>query len=216
MTYDLAILGGGPGGCEAAIEAATLGLRVCLVERGELGGVCLNAGCIPTKLLLGATDVLEELAAQGRARLAVGEVQVDFAAVQARKDRLIAASRKAVAERLTQLGVEVLRGLGRLDGPDALLVAEGAGTVRVGFRHAVIATGSRPRGLPGLEPDGAAVLDSTGFLSLPRVPKSLIAAGAGFIGLECAQIAARFGARVVLCEAAERIAPAEPDRKSVV
>lgn len=210
MTHDLAIIGAGPGGYEAALEGAAVGLSVALVERSELGGVCLNAGCIPTKLLLGATDVLDELAAQNRARLAKGEIAVDFAAAQARKDRLILASRKAMAERLGHLGVEVLQGFGRLAGPNALQVVAGPDATQIGFRHLVISTGSRPRALPGLEPDGAAVLDSTGFLALAAVPQTLIVVGAGFIGLECAQIAARLGAKVLLFEAAPSIAPAEP------
>lgn len=208
-TYDLAVLGGGPGGFDAAVEAAAAGLKVALVEAADLGGACLNHGCIPTKLWLGATSVIEELAAQTKVRVASGEVRVDFAALQSRKDRHLAATRKAMAQRLAQLGVDLVPGRGRLAGAKTLEVLGAEATRTLGFRKLLVATGSRPAAFPGLTPDGARVLDSTGFLALPAMPKSLIVVGGGFIGLEMAQAAHRLGAHITIVDALPRLAGLE-------
>jgi len=209
QTYDLVVLGGGPGGFDAAAEAAASGLKTALVEAAELGGACLNAGCIPTKLWLGATEPIDELAAQAKARIAAGEVRVDFAALQARKDRHIAATRKAMVQRLAQLGVTLVPGRGRLAGEGLVEVAGPLTTSQLGYRNLIVATGSRPSSFPGLEPDGARVLDSTGFLALPEMPASLIVVGGGFIGLEMAQAAHRLGARITVLDVLPRLAGAE-------
>jgi dihydrolipoamide dehydrogenase len=208
-TYDLVVLGGGPGGFDAAVEAAASGLKTALVEAADLGGTCLNHGCIPTKLWLGATSVIEELAAQTKVRVAAGEVHVDFSALQSRKDRHIAATRKAMAARLAQLGVALVPGRGRIAGPKTLEVLGADGTQTLGFRTLLVATGSRPAAFPGLTPDGARVLDSTGFLALPAMPRSLIVVGGGFIGLEMAQAAHRLGAKITIVDALPRLAGLE-------
>lgn len=208
-TYDLVVLGGGPGGFDAAVEAASAGLKVALVEAADLGGTCLNHGCIPTKLWLGATSVLEELAAQTKVRVASGEVRVDFAALQSRKDRHLAATRKAMAQRLGQLGVDLLPGRGRIAGAKTLEVRGSEATSTLAFRKLLVATGSRPAAFPGLAPDGARVLDSTGFLALSAMPKSLIVVGGGFIGLEMAQAAHRLGAHITIVDALPRLAGLE-------
>lgn len=208
-TYDLVVLGGGPGGFDAAVEAAASGLRTALVEAANLGGTCLNSGCIPTKLWLGATAAVEELSAQAKVRVAAGEVRVDFAALQARKDRHLAATRKAMGQRLAQLGVDLVPGRGRVAGPRALEVKTADGVQSLDFRTLVVATGSRPASFPGLAPDGQRVLDSTGFLALSAMPKSLIVVGGGFIGLEMAQAAHRMGAAITLVDALPRLAGLE-------
>jgi Pyruvate/2-oxoglutarate dehydrogenase complex, dihydrolipoamide dehydrogenase (E3) component, and related enzymes len=211
-TYDLLVLGGGPGGFDAAVEAAASGLRTALVEAADMGGACLNCGCIPTKLWLGATSAIEELAAQAKVRVAAGEVRVDFAALQARKDRHIAATRKAMGQRLAALGVDVFAGRGRLAGPHELEVKNAEGAQTVSFRKLIVATGSRPAAFPGLTPDGQRVLDSTGFLALPKMPASLLVVGGGFIGLEMAQAAHRLGAKITIVDALPRIAgPEDPE-----
>jgi len=217
-TYDLLVLGGGPGGYDAAVEAASSGLKTGLVEAAELGGACLNRGCIPTKLWLGGTSAIEELAAQAKVRVATGEIHVDFTALQARKDRHIAATRKAMAARLAALGVDLHVGRGRLAGSRELEVttAEGGKTV-LGFRKLMVATGSRPASFPGVAPDGARVLDSTGFLGLPKMPASLLVVGGGFIGLEMAQAAHRLGAKITIVDALPRIAgPEDPEVAKVL
>lgn len=207
--YDLVVLGGGPGGFDAAVEAAGSGLRTALVEAGELGGTCLNRGCIPTKLWLGATEAVDELAAQAKVRVASGEVRVDFAALQARKDRYIAATRKAMGARLANLSVDLVAGLGRVTGAGSLEVQTSGGPKALCCRNLLVATGSRPGSFPGLAPDGARVLDSTGLLSLAEMPKSLLVVGGGFIGLEMAQAAQRMGVHITLVDALKRLAGAE-------
>ena len=208
-TYDLVILGGGPGGFDAAVEAAGSGLKTALVEAAELGGTCLNRGCIPTKLWLGATDAVDELAAQAKMRVASGSVDIDFAALQTRKDKYLAATRKAMQQRLAQLGVDLAVGLGRVVAAGSLEVATADGPKTLGYRSLIVATGSRPGSFPGLQPDGDRVLDSTGLLSLAEMPKSLIVVGGGFIGLEMAQAAHRMGAKITLVDALPRLAGME-------
>ncbi len=215
-TYDLLILGGGPGGFDAAVEAAGSGLKTALVEAAELGGACLNRGCIPTKLWLGATDAVDELAAQAKMRVATGSVDIDFPALQARKDKYIAATRKAMGMRLAQLGVDLVAGLGRVTDPGNVEVLTADGPKTLNYRNLLLATGSRPGGFPGVIADGAKVLDSTGLLALAAMPKSLIVVGGGFIGLEMAQAAQRMGARITLVDALPRLAGAEDPEVSKV
>jgi dihydrolipoamide dehydrogenase len=208
-TYDLLVLGGGPGGFDAAVEAAASGLKTALVEAADLGGSCLNHGCIPTKLWLGATSAIEELAAQAKARVAAGSVAVDFSALQAKKDRHLAATRKAMGVRLGQLGVDLFAGRGRVAGKNALEVTGADGAQTLEFRTLLVATGSRPAAFPALSPDGKRVVDSTGFLALSAMPQSLIVVGGGFIGLEMAQAAHRMGAHITIVDALPRLAGLE-------
>lgn len=209
MTCDLLVLGGGPAGYEAALEGAALGLSCTLVERDLLGGTCLNRGCIPTKLLLGATAAVEELAAQAKVRVAAGSISTDMAALCTRKDRLLEATRKAMRQKLESLGVTVLSGAGRVLRPGLVRVDGPEGAQEVPYATLILATGSRPASFPGLAPDGAAVLDSDGFLGLTAMPASLLVVGAGFIGLEMAQAAHRFGCSITLLDALDRVAVQE-------
>ncbi len=209
MTCDLLVLGGGPAGYEAALEGAALGLSTTLVERDLLGGTCLNRGCIPTKLLLGATAAVEELAAQAKVRVAAGSISTDMAALCTRKDRLLEATRKAMRQKLESLGVTVLSGAGRVLRPGLVRVDGPEGAQEVPYATLILATGSRPASFPGLAPDGAAVLDSDGFLGLTAMPASLLVVGAGFIGLEMAQAAHRFGCSITLLDALDRVAVQE-------
>jgi dihydrolipoamide dehydrogenase len=209
MTYDLVVIGAGPGGFDAAAEAATLGLSVALVEKDSLGGTCLNRGCIPTKLWLGATSAIEELHNQARMKVASGEVDVDFAGLQARVHKHLAGTRKAMAAQLKKLGVELFQGTGRLSGDHQVTVAGDDGEQTLAYKKLVVATGSKPIFFPGLEPDGDCVLDSDMFLSMETMPESLIVVGAGFIGLEMAQAAHRFGCKITVVDAMDRVAPLE-------
>ncbi len=209
MTFDLAILGGGPAGHEAALEAAALNLSTVLVEARELGGTCLNRGCIPTKFLLGATSPAAELEWTSRLRLASGEVRLDLQAMKKRNASFIEASRKSMAKALEKAGVEIVRGIGRLAGPGSLLV-DGPGAVReLRFDKLILATGSRPGALPDLKADGDAVLDSDMLLDLEAPPESLIIVGGGAIGLEMAEIFFRLGAEITIVEARDHLAPQE-------
>lgn len=208
MTYDLVVIGSGPGGFDAAVEAAGYGLKTALVEKQFLGGTCLNWGCIPTKLWLGATSAIEELHNQAKMKVASGEVTVDFTALQARVQKHLTGTRKAMAMQLKKLGVDLIEGTGKLvDGKVAVETADGE--IVLEYKNVIIATGSKPTFFPGLEPDGDCVLDSNMFLAQETMPESLIVVGAGFIGLEMAQVAHRFGAKVTVVDAMDRVAPLE-------
>ncbi|MBN2139469.1 MAG: NAD(P)/FAD-dependent oxidoreductase [Desulfovibrionaceae bacterium] len=209
MIHDLAVLGAGPGGFEAALAASRAGLKTALVEKDELGGVCLNRGCVPSKLLLGALCPAEELRALGRAGLCRAEFRPDLAAIRARSQRIMAATRKAMAKRLAEAGVDVVRGQGALFGPNRLLVETPEGQKDIEFKDLILATGSRPAMFPGLEADNENVLDSSAFLDLDRPPASLIVVGAGFIGLEMACMAHLLGAEITLVDALTRPAAGE-------
>lgn len=209
MQYDLVIIGAGPGGYDCAVQAAALGLRTALVERDALGGTCLNRGCVPTKLMLGATASIEELQAQAKVKIAQGQINVDWSALHSRKEKLLAGSRKAMAAKLKTAGVDLYEGHARILGPGRVEVSAETASVVLQGTDLVLATGCRPSSFPGLTPDGDAVLDSDAFLALPEMPKSLIVVGAGFIGLEMAQAAHRMGAQIHLFDALDRVAAYE-------
>lgn len=209
MTYDLVVIGSGPGGYDAAVEAAGHGLKVALVEKRDLGGTCLNRGCIPTKLWLGATSAIEELQNQAKMKVASGEVNVDFAALQGRLQKHLTGTRKAMAMQLKKLGIVLVEGFGKLGTGDTVTVETANGVQSLKYKNLVIATGSKPTFFPGLEPDGDCVLDSDTFLTMNTMPSSLIVVGAGFIGLEMAQVAHRFGAKITVIDAMDRVAPLE-------
>ncbi|QJB57335.1 dihydrolipoyl dehydrogenase [Pseudodesulfovibrio sp. zrk46] len=209
MTYDLVVIGAGPGGFDAAVEAAGYGLKVALVEKNFLGGTCLNWGCIPTKLWLGATSAIEELHNQSKMKVASGEVNVDFPALQGRVQKHLTGTRKAMGMQLKKLGIDLIEGTGKLAGEDKVSVVTEEGDKELEYKDLIIATGSKPIFFPGLEPDGKCVLDSNMFLAMEEMPKSLIVVGAGFIGLEMAQVAHRFGSKVTVIDAMDRVAPLE-------
>lgn len=209
MTYDLVVIGAGPGGFDAAVEAAGFGLKVALVEKKFLGGTCLNWGCIPTKLWLGATSAIEELHNQTKMKVASGDVTVDFAALQGRVQKHLAGTRKAMAMQLKKLGIDLYEGVGSLAKTGSISVATTDGDQVLEYDNLIIATGSKPTFFPGLEPDGESVLDSDMFLGQETMPSSLIVVGAGFIGIEMAQVAHRMGAKVTLVDAMDRVAPLE-------
>jgi len=209
MIYDLVVIGAGPGGFDCAVEAAGYGLKVALVEKDFLGGTCLNRGCIPTKLWLGATSAIKELHNQAKMKVASGEVIVDFTALQARVQKHLVGTRKAMAMQLKKLGIDLVEGLGKLAGEGVVSVETADGEQTLECKKLVIATGSKPIYFPGLEPDGDCVLNSDMFLGMEEMPSSLIIVGAGFIGLEMAQVAHRFGAKVTVIDAMDRVAPLE-------
>jgi pyruvate/2-oxoglutarate dehydrogenase complex dihydrolipoamide dehydrogenase (E3) component len=213
--YNLVVLGGGTAGLVAAAGAAGLGAKVALVEEGLLGGDCLNVGCVPSKAILRTAKAVGEIrrAAELGIRLA-GEARVDFPAVMERMRRVRAGiSAHDAARRLAGEGVEVFLGRGRFTGPDSL---EAAGQ-RLEFHKAVVATGSRPGGLPfpGLEEAG--YLTNRTVFDLTELPESLLVLGTGPIGCELAQAFARFGSRVTMVGRSGRIMTKEdPDAAELV
>ena len=202
--YDLIVIGAGPGGYEAAAYAAKMGKKVALFEKQELGGTCLNVGCIPTKTLLRSAKTLEECREAGLYGVNAGEAKLDMAAVQARKQKVIATLVKGVAGMLKRSGVEVIKAEAKLAGKGKV-VADGK---EYEAANILLATGSVPAcpPIPGLR-DNPKVLDSTGILNLDSIPEKLVIIGGGVIGLEFASFFATVGTKVSIVEMLPKIAP---------
>ena len=208
--YDVVIIGGGPGGYNGAIRAGQLGLKTAIVEgRGKLGGTCLNVGCMPSKALLHASEMFETASGGEFAKLGI-EVKPKLNLVQmmAQKAESVEALTKGVEFLMKKNKVDYIKGWGRIDGPGKVVVKAEDGTETVlEAKNIVIATGSEPTPLPGVTIDNKRIVDSTGALSLPDVPKSLIVVGAGVIGLELGSVWKRLGAEVTVVEFLDRILP---------
>lgn len=205
--FDCIVLGFGPGGMEAARALSHGGKKVAIVNKGPWGGVCLNCGCIPTKLLLGAIEPLRLLQDLARRKLAQGEIAVNYDKLQAHVKRHISAASANLATKYEALGVKLFQGAARLAGSGAVQI-EGSGEILEGDAI-IVATGSEPGFFPGLVADHQAVLDSTDLMFIEKAPQSLCVVGSGAIGLELADFFSAMGARITLVEAAAHIAPAE-------
>ena len=201
--FDLAVLGGGPGGYEAAIRAAQYGLKVCLVERDLLGGTCLNRGCIPTKALLHGAEVMEVLREAPLLGIGTGEARLDYAALAAFKDGQVSRLRRGVEQLEKANGVTVIKSDGRLEGAHALMAGDRAITAD----KLILATGSRPARppVPGLS--GPQVMDSDQVLAMQSLPRSVVIIGGGVIGIEFATLFSGLGGRVTVLEMMEDILP---------
>ncbi|KRA64426.1 dihydrolipoamide dehydrogenase [Caulobacter sp. Root656] len=208
--YDVVIIGGGPGGYNGAIRAGQLGLKTAIVEgRGKLGGTCLNVGCMPSKALLHASEMFEAASGGEFAKLGI-EVKPKLNLVQmmAQKAESVEALTKGVEFLMKKNKVDYIKGWGRIDGPGKVVVkAEDGSETVLETKNIVIATGSEPTPLPGVTIDNKRIVDSTGALSLPEAPKSLIVVGAGVIGLELGSVWKRLGAEVTVVEFLDRILP---------
>lgn len=209
MHYDVIIIGGGPGGTTAAKEAAAGGKKVALIEDRHWGGTCLNCGCIPTKMLLGATAPTALLRAQERLRTMKGTIDIDYKALQTRIGRFLKGSSQTLAKALAAAGIALYTGRGVCVGKGRVAVRSETGEEMLTADTIILACGSSSASFPGLSPDGEAVLDSTGVLNLPEVPESLIIVGAGAIGLELGDFFGTMGTKVTIVEAAPHIAPTE-------
>ncbi|MCE5363293.1 dihydrolipoyl dehydrogenase [Pseudomonas anguilliseptica] len=208
--YDVLIIGGGPGGYNAAIRAGQLGLKVACIEgRETLGGTCLNVGCMPSKALLHASE-LYEAATSGELNNLGIEVKptLNLAQMMKQKDESVTALTKGIEFLFRKNKVEWIKGWGRLNGPGKVTVTLADGSVReLTAKDIVIATGSEPTPLPGVTIDNQRILDSTGALALPQVPKHLVVIGAGVIGLELGSVWRRLGSEVTVVEYLDRICP---------
>ena len=208
--FDIAILGGGMGGYPAAIRAAQLGLRAVLVEEDKVGGTCLHRGCIPAKALLQSAALLDELRHADGFGVTTGDVAFDYAVAGRRRDQVVSQLHKGVQFLLRKNKVTVVGGRGRLDGPGRLAVTSAAGeTTAVEADAVIIATGSRPKQLPGVDADGQVVLTSDEALKLNRAPASAIVLGAGAVGVEFASLYRSCGAEVTLVEMLPSLVPLE-------
>jgi len=208
--FDLIIIGSGPGGYVAAIRAAQLGLRVACVEDEKLGGVCLNTGCIPTKALLTSALLVNEMREGERHGIMAKDVTFDLGPAQERSQRVVDQMNKGVGHLFKKNKVTHFEGFGRLKGKGKVEVEGPDGNKAVyEADHVIIATGSRPRDLPGMPIDEDRVWSSTGALLRTRAPESLFIVGAGAIGMEFADVYASYGSKVTVIEALDRILPLE-------
>jgi len=209
-TFDLVILGGGSGGYAAAFRASELGLSVALIEKDKVGGTCLHRGCIPTKALLHAAEIADG----ARDGAAVGVKStfdgIDVPAVHAYKDGVVNRLYKGLQGLVKANKVTYIEGEGRLVSPTAVEVAG----QRYEGRHVLLATGSAPRSLPGLEIDGDRVITSEHALALDRLPASVVVLGGGVIGVEFASVWRSFGAEVTIVEALPHLLPLEDEASS--
>ncbi|WP_448680281.1 dihydrolipoyl dehydrogenase [Pseudomonas nicosulfuronedens] len=208
--YDVIVIGGGPGGYNAAIRAGQLGLKVACVEgRETLGGTCLNVGCMPSKALLHASELYEAAAGGEFANLGIQvKPKLDLAQMMKQKTESVTALTKGVEFLFRKNKVDWVKGWGRIDGPGKVEVTATDGSkTALTAKDIIIATGSEPSPLPGVEVDNQRILDSTGALSIPEVPKHLVVIGAGVIGLELGSVWRRLGAEVTVIEYLDRICP---------
>ena len=214
MSYDLIIIGSGPGGYVCAIRAAQLGLKTAIVEKRQtFGGTCLNIGCIPSKALLHASDMFEE-AGHGFEALGIkiGTPKLDLAAMMKHKDDTVAANVQGVAFLLKKNKVDSFIGTGSIAAPGKVLVTAADGTVQtLETTNIVIATGSDSTPLPGVTIDEKTIVTSTGALTLEKVPERMLIVGAGVIGLELGSVWRRLGTEVTVVEYLDRILPGMDD-----
>jgi dihydrolipoamide dehydrogenase len=210
-TYDVIVIGGGPGGYVAAIRAAQLGLRTaCIDKRGTPGGTCLNIGCIPSKAMLQSSEKFAEaqhaLAAHG---VKVSGVALDLPTLMARKDKVVGENTRGVEFLFKKNKVEYIKGAARFTAPGKLAVTpiNGGQAQELTAKSIIIATGSDIVPLPGVDIDEKTVVSSTGALTLPAVPKRLVVVGGGYIGLEMGSVWRRLGSEVTVVEFLDRITP---------
>ena len=213
--FDIVVVGGGPGGYVAAIRAAQLKMKVALVEREHLGGICLNWGCIPTKALLRASEINHLLHSLDQYGFAADNIRFDFNKVIKRSRGVAGQLSGGVKHLLKKNKVTVFDGQGKLAGPGKLSVAkDGKPVADIEAKHIILATGSRARVLPGLEPDGKLVWTYKEAMTPPSMPKSLLVMGSGAIGAEFASFYLNMGAQVTLIEVMDRILPVEDEEIS--
>ncbi|HLG98329.1 MAG TPA: dihydrolipoyl dehydrogenase [Bryobacteraceae bacterium] len=220
MTYDLIVIGSGPGGYAAAIRGAQYGLKTALVEKdSRLGGTCLLVGCIPTKSLLHTADVWERFVHSDEEGIQCQNPRLDFPRVQDRKNKIVSKHSKGVEFLLKKNKIDWIKGYGTLQprGPNGLLrvdVQSGDNTQTHETKNIIIATGSEARMLPGLQSDAKTILTNVEILDLPAIPKSMLIIGAGAVGVEFASIFNRFGTKVTVIEMLPRIVPVEDEEVS--
>ena len=209
-TYDLVIVGAGPGGYTGAIRAAQLGLKVAVVEKDKtLGGTCLNVGCIPSKALLESSEhfaaAQHELKNHG---IELGSVKLNLEQMLARKDKIVKDLTGGIAFLMKKNKIDVIYGRGKLRSPTQVEVTAAEGTQVLETKNVMLATGSVVNTLPNLAYDGKTIISSTEALNLPKVPKHMIVVGGGVIGLELGSVWLRLGAKVTVLEYMDRLCPA--------
>ena len=213
MTYDLIIIGSGPGGYSAAVRAGQYGLKTAIIEKdAKLGGACLHVGCIPTKALLHTADIWDHFIRPGDEGISCDNPKLDLPAVMVRKTKIVDKHAKGVEGLMKKNKVQWVKGYGTIKGPGKVEVKAADGSVKtLEAKTIMIATGSEARMLPDLQPDSKRILTNVEILNLQAVPKSLGIIGAGAVGVEFASIFRRFGSEVTILEMLPRIVPVEDE-----
>ncbi len=215
MTYDLIVIGSGPGGYSAAVRAGQYGLKTAIIEKdAKLGGTCLHVGCIPTKALLHTADMWSFANHAGDEGITIDKPTLNFPKVMERKNGIVSKHAKGVEFLMKKNKVDWIKGYGTIKGPGKVEVKTDKGTETLTTKNILIATGSVARMLPGLTPDPDFILTNVEILNLQAVPKSLMIIGAGAVGVEFASIFNRFGTEVSVFEAMPRIVPVEDEEVS--
>ncbi|WP_067729971.1 dihydrolipoyl dehydrogenase [Oceanobacillus damuensis] len=208
--YDVVIIGGGPGGYVTAIRATQLGLKTALVEKEKLGGTCLHAGCIPSKALLRSAEIYANTKNSEKYGVIAPEVGLDFSKVQSRKEDIVTQLLKGIQHLMKKGKIDVYEGTGSItESRDVTVKKNNEEQHLLHSKNIILATGSRPKTLPGLEVDGEYVLTSEEALELEELPESIIIVGGGVIGIEWASMLVDFGLQVTVIEYADRILPTE-------
>lgn len=211
--YDVVVIGSGPGGYVAAIRASQLGLKACVIEKGKTGGVCLNIGCIPSKTLIHQAEIFRSINDLKNMGVTVDASTFDYSTVFAKSRKAADTLSKGVGFLLKKNKIDLIQGYGKIQGPHEVSVD---GERKVTGRFIVIATGSRPRSIPGFDFDNDRVISSDGGLMLEQLPKSIIILGGGYIGVEFAHIMNAFGVEVTIVELLDRLIPIEDEESSIV
>ncbi len=215
MTYDLIVIGSGPGGYSAAVRAGQYGLKTAIIEKDpKLGGTCLHVGCIPTKALLHTADMWHFATNSGEEGITINQPTLNFPKVIERKNGIVSKHAKGVEFLMKKNKVEWIQGFATIKGPGKVEVQTAKGTQTLETKNILIATGSEARMLPGLTPDADFILTNIEILNLQAVPKSLMIIGAGAVGVEFASMFQRFGTQVSIFEALPRIVPVEDEEVS--
>ncbi|MDZ7815250.1 MAG: dihydrolipoyl dehydrogenase [Planctomycetota bacterium] len=207
MTYDILVLGSGPGGYAAAIKASIMGAKSAVVESEELGGTCLNWGCIPTKALAQSAHLIHCMESAGKLGIEASEFKADWEKVQEHAENVVANQRKGLASLLKAHKVDVIEGHGRLVEGPAIEVDSDGDVRRVEAQNVIVATGSRPITIPGMDYDGEKVINSDHAIYFDKLPGSMVVVGGGVIGCELATILASFGVKITIVEMMDRILP---------
>ncbi|MFW5906896.1 MAG: dihydrolipoyl dehydrogenase [Candidatus Natronoplasma sp.] len=208
MEKDLTVIGSGPGGYVAAVLGAKKGLDVQVVEKETIGGVCTNKGCIPSKALLSVAEKIDTINGARRDGLNASLDGIDFRKVMTKKDRAVKISRKAIRSLFDKHGIELIEGTAEVISPEKVKVKKDDGSTETLLSdHTIIATGSEPISLPGLEVDEEDILSSRGALNLTEIPGSMLIVGGGYIGIEMAYIFSSLGTDITIVELEDRVLP---------
>lgn len=215
MNYDVIVLGSGPGGYVTAIRASQLGLKTAIVERAELGGICLNWGCIPTKALLKSAQVFEYMKHAADYGITVSDVKADFGAMVKRSRDVAGGMSKGVQFLMKKNKIEVIEGNGVVKAGKSVEVTKADGTKQtISAKHIIIATGARSKDLPTMKQDGKKIIGYREAMTLPMQPKKMVIVGAGAIGVEFAYFYHSIGTEVTIVEFMDRLVPVEDEEVS--